>query len=95
MEKNKIELKFNDELTGLAGNPFGQTIYQKQIAPYFKPEQINVIVFPDHIEDVAISFIQGLFKDIYNQYGYDKLKNIIEIKAKDSFLEHKIWENIY
>ena len=95
MTTNMIKLSFNNALTGLAGNPFGQSIYQKQVAPYLNPDQINIIAFPENIEDVAISFIQGLFKDIINQYGYEKVKQMIDIEAKDPFSKKKIWDKLY
>lgn len=95
MEKNYIELSFNKTLTGLAGNPFGQFIYKEQVAPKLRTDTMNVIVFPKQIEDIAISFIQGFFKEIMNEYGYDRLREMIEVQAGSEFVVNKIWENIY
>lgn len=95
MRTNEIVLQFNKSITGLAGNPYGQSVYKSQVAPFFSANEKNVIVFPDYIEDVAISFIQGFFKFLVNDYGYEKLHDLIEIKAHDEFLVRKIWENVY
>lgn len=95
MEKNYIELTFKKTLSGLAGNPFGQSIYDQQVSPKMQIDKLNVIVFPEHIEDVAISFIQGFFKKLMNEYGIERLRGMVDIEARDDFVVSKIWENIY
>ena len=95
MNKNRINLKFKTSITGLAGNPFGQSVYKEQVAPKILHDEKNVIVFPEQIEDMAISFIQGFFKEIIDRYGYAKLREMIEVEAGNEFVVKKIWENIY
>ena len=92
---NQIELNFKKSITGLAGNPFGKSVYKEQVASKLNPDLENVIVFPDQIEDIAISFIQGFFTELGNKYSYDQIRRIIKIKAGSDFVEQKIWENIY
>lgn len=95
MTKNRINLKFKASITGLAGNPFGQSVYKEQVASKINPNERITIVFPEQVEDIAISFIQGFFKEIIDHYGYDKLREMIEVEAGNEFVVKKIWENIY
>lgn len=55
-----INLKFSGDLTRIAGNPFGRSIYKEQVEKYVDWKDINKIIFPDTINGVSISFVQGL-----------------------------------
>lgn len=80
---NTINLNFNDNtLTGLVGFPFGEKIYQEQVKNFFDINSKNNIIFPDQIERIAISFIQGFTKELFEKYGRDKTIEKIEISGK-------------
>jgi len=81
--KNIVNLNFNDNtLTGLAGFPFGEEIYKEQVKNIFDINKENVIIFPEQIERVAISFVQGFTKELFEKYGRDKAIEKIEIQGK-------------
>ena len=54
---NKIELNFDKSLSGLAGNSYGVSEYNLQLKDKFDWNGMNVIIFPNHIEKICISFI--------------------------------------
>lgn len=76
----KIELKFKNSISRLAGNSYGQEIYNKQVRDIIDFSSKTIIVFPNYIEDIAISFVQGFTLGIF-----EKL-------SKDVFLDHFIIE---
>ena len=60
----KIELDFDRydrTLISLSGRKFGEKTYNDQVAPYIEKQEKVTLVFPDKIEVVASSFVQGLF----------------------------------
>lgn len=61
----RILLDFTKTISRLAGNPFGEAIYNKQVKDKIDFKNMNVIVIPENIEDIAISFVQGFTKQIF------------------------------
>lgn len=94
MRDNVIELKFDKTISGLAGNDFGYEEFKKQIRDKFNYEANNIIVFPDTIQKVAISFIQGMFKDILEKIDKNIVENYITIQSSSEQLTKKIVDNI-
>lgn len=92
--ENKIVLKFDKSTTRLAGNPYGKSVFRKQVSDKIDYGKINTIIFPDHIEKVASSFTQGLFSEIINEVGYEGFNDVIMIKAKSPELEKRIYEDL-
>jgi hypothetical protein len=79
----KIELKFDKSLNRIAGNAYGQEIYQKQVENIIDFTGMNVIVFPQYIEDIAISFVQGFTLKIFEKIGRDAFLDHISIDANE------------
>ena len=89
-----IELKFDNTISGLAGNDYGYEEYKKQIMGKFNFENINTIIFPSQIQKVAISFIQGMFRDILEKIDKNQIDKYIIIKSSSDQLTKKIIDNI-
>ncbi len=86
--KKEIKLFFKDKtITGLAGFPYGQEIYDEQVKNVFEVEKKNIIIFPEQIERVAISFFQGFTKELLEAYGKEKMLNMIEIKGNEKVVK--------
>ena len=85
-----IELEFENTLTNLADFRFGGEIFRKQIKKKISKDEKNVIVFPDQIEDIAISFIQGMYDGIIKTIGKENAMSKVEIKTKTQELTQKI-----
>lgn len=81
---NIIELRIDKTLTMLVGNDFGRTICESQINPNVDNNQENVIVIPETVNSVAISFIEGLLKALSNQVKRDEFYKYFSIKATAS-----------
>lgn len=94
MNENRIELNFDKMIVGLAGNDFGYEEYKKQIKDEFDYKSKNIIVFPDNIKKVAISFIQGMFRDILEKIDKNNIEEYVTIISSSEQLTNKIISNI-
>lgn len=91
-----IELKFDKTVSGLSGYPFAKSEYQKQVKEkYTNYSEKLVIVFPDNIEKVASSFVQGFFEDLVNEIGYEGIEKNVTIKSKNDKLAQLIFERLF
>lgn len=91
---NKICLHFDKTLTRLAGNQYGETVYNEQVKNRIKWNEQNEIVFPQEIDRVAISFIQGFAKEILKKIDKTDVEKLLIFKASSNELENKILDNI-
>ena len=94
MENNIIELKFDKTISGLAGNDYGYEEYKKQIKDKFNYDKKNIIIFPEQIKKVAISFVQGMFNDILKEIDKNEIEEYVIIKSSSDQLTKRIWNNI-
>lgn len=94
MKNNIIELKFERTIAGLAGNDYGYEEYKKQIRDKFDYNKNNTIIFPEQIKKVAISFVQGMFRDILEKIDKSEIEKYITIESASEQLTKKILSNI-
>ena len=94
MENNIIKLNFDRTITGLAGNDYGYEEYKKQIKERFDYNKSNTIIFPEQIRKVAISFVQGMFREILEQIDKNDIEKYVTIKSSSKQLTDKILNNI-
>ena len=90
-----IELKVNSSLIALAGNPFGKKIFNDQVKPQLTEEKDYCIVFPNHIQKIASSFIEGFFSYWKNSIGIDGIAQHIQIIAVYPGLRESIIKNLF
>lgn len=91
----RIILKFGKADTALAGFEYGLSVFNEQVKEKIEGESEFEIVFPDQIELVASSFVQGFFADLIESVGLSEIRNNIVITAKDDDLTNKIKRYIY
>ena len=87
---NIIELTFDKTITNLAGNRYGNEVFVKQIEDNIDNTRLNVVIFPKQIEDIASSFIEGIYKNIGEKYGKTKAIEIMVLEARDEYAQEKI-----
>ena len=92
-EKNIIKLSFDKTLTYLAGNPFGVAEYHK-IKDKVDFNKINVFVFPDTIERIGTSFVQGFFSEIVEKVGIEHFREYVLIESVHEKVKDKILNNL-
>ena len=91
---NRIELKFDKTLTGLAGYDFGAETYSIQVEGKISYDNKITIVFPDNIQRIASSFIQGFFEKIVENIGIVGVEKNIDIKSSKKDMKETIIQNL-
>lgn len=88
---NSIYLNFDQTITRITGNKYGSIIYNEQIKPNIKD---NEIVFPENIKAIGISFVRGMMSEEMIKYGKQGLFEHFKFKCNNESLEQKIIECI-
>lgn len=91
---NRILLSFDKTVSKLAGNSYGRSVYENQVKSKLDRNSENTIIFPDYIEDVAISFVQGFFSEVVSEVGVKDLFDFIQIESKYPDLIQKVKDSI-
>lgn len=91
----KIALKFKKDITGLAGYPYGEKIYNDQVKDNINFDEDIIIEFPDNIERIASSFVQGFFSDIVSEIGLEGVEKKVKIITKNPKLTQSVYDNLY
>lgn len=91
---NRFELKFEKSMTCIAGYEYGEQVFSEQIKGDISYDKKITIVFPERIVRVASSFVQGLFKEIIDNIGYEGIEENVEIITGDEKLTKQIRSRI-
>ena len=91
---NRIILQFEKTMTNLAGDRMGNKVYKEKVAPELDENSTNVVVFPSVIEDIASSFIEGMYKELGEKYGKGAARQIMILEAENEETNEKIKESI-
>ena len=91
---NVVNLKFDKSLVALAGNPYGKSIFVNQVKGKYDLEDGIVICFPENIEKVASSFVQGFFSEWLNSEGLNEIREKVTIHSFSEKLSQSIMENL-
>ena len=89
-----IKLQFDKTLSGLAGYEYGKQIYNEQVKYKIDFKQNICIEFPDNIQRIASSFVQGFFEEIIANAGISSVGNTIDIKCVNNELRQSIIDNL-
>lgn len=83
---SKVNLVFDRNIIYLGGEQLGRMVYNEQVRNNidFSDNKI-VIVFPEHVQQLTSSFVQGFFYEIKNKLGLEGIqkKVFIEDGGKD------------
>lgn len=90
----KIILNFEKSLMGLAGYQFGIKTYQEQVKNKIQFDDEIVIVFPENIQRIASSFIQGFFEDVVKEIGISGIEERVSIISSKKNMKESIISNL-
>lgn len=94
MNKN-ILLKFDEDITRLAGYPYGKSVYEKQVKDNIDFDEVSVITFPPQIVAIASSFVQGFFEEIVTKVGILGIGDRVIIQTGSENLTKSIFDNLF
>lgn len=92
--ENKIILTFTNSISRLAGNALGRQIYETQVKSNINYSEMNIIVMPATIEDVAISFVQGFTQEIFNKIQKDEFGKYFKVEGNQKVVD-KFMKSVY
>lgn len=82
--ENRIEIKGINSISRLSGNTYGQTIYTDQIEPQLNMSSKNILIFPNTVEGVAISFVEGILSKLPKEIPRKEFFKFFAIEGKDA-----------
>jgi hypothetical protein len=91
---NTFKLVFDKSITCIAGYEYGEEVFKKQVMNNISYDDTITIIFPERIVKVASSFIQGLFKEIINNIGYEGVEKKVIIKTGSEELTKQMMDRI-
>lgn len=91
---NTFRLEFDRTITKLAGNQLGKKIFRDQLQSKINYSDEILIIFPNNIDTIASSFIQGLFEDIVRNIGITGVENQVHVESDITNLKDIIVKNL-
>lgn len=90
MAENKVILTFKNDISSLAGYDYGVDIYDEQVRGKLSIKNDFEIVFPEHIQGIASSFVQGFFSEIVGEIGLLQTEKRAKIQASSQELADSV-----
>ena len=94
MANAQIELKFAKDVTSLAGYPYGEHTFNECVKDKINYGEEVTLIFPNHIERIASSFVQGFFSEIKCKIGIHGIEKYFKIMASSDRLIDSIFRNL-
>lgn len=91
---NNFELDLDKTVTKLAGNQLGRHIFREQLKREINYKNEITINFPERIDTIASSFIQGFFEEIIQNIGISGIESRVKINSSIPDLKKLILENL-
>lgn len=93
-KQNRIELKLNQTLDILTGNPYGVEVFNEQVKDKLIPGEVCTIVFPAFLNYVSSSFVQGFCSYLFDKFGRNNIYEILKFECDNKEVEEQIKEAI-
>ena len=95
MNNNTFEIKIKDKtITRLLGNPFGKEVFFNQVKTGINYQEKITIIFPEHVERLVSSFVQGFFEEIKRNIGINGIIDNVDIVSSIDGLKDEIVESL-
>jgi len=94
MNTNLIKLTFAKDVTRLAGYPYGEHIFVEQVKGKIDYSENATLIFPEHIEKIASSFVQGFFSEIKEKIGLQGIEDRFTLNTSSENLANSIMQNL-
>lgn len=93
--KITIELSFNENIRGLAGRELGLKTFNEQLKEKILLNDTSILIkFPDNIELVSSSFMEGLFSEILKNKGYKYVEKYFKVKTSSEHLNYDLMSKV-
>ncbi len=80
---NRIRLKVGKDNTRLSSFESGRLMFDEQIKDKIDYNVKNIMVFPQHVEDISISFVKGVMEEVWENIGLERLGKTIGAEGNE------------
>lgn len=91
---NHFVVELDKSVTKLAGYDLGVFIFESQIKNKINYMDNITIEFPERVDSIASSFIQGFFKELVEELGISGIENNVNIVSSISNCKEMFIENL-
>ena len=92
--ENVIKLDIKKSVTKLAGYTLGEQLYNNQVKDRISFDKEIVIEFPENIQDLASSFVQGFFYEFVEKIGIKGIDRQVNIISSKQDMKEQIIKNL-
>ena len=79
-----VKMNVDKDLRCLAGFEYGKHLWLQNVDKEYDGTEVIEVVFPEYIEALAVSFVQGFYTRPFNLVGKEKAIETIKIVHSDS-----------
>ena len=94
MKENEIYFNIPNDEYFLIGKQCGKEDRMKYLRKMLKDDTKNIIIIPDTVTHISISYINGLIGPEIKKYKPNELNNHIELKTNYASLEQNIQKSL-
>ncbi|MCL2572181.1 MAG: hypothetical protein FWE11_07225 [Defluviitaleaceae bacterium] len=94
MEKEKIMLEFENKYSKIGDFDYGKDIYEQQAKDRVVFDGENIIAFPDYVDFVSPSFIQGFIAVPIGNVGKENVLEYISFESPRSEVVKQIYNGL-
>lgn len=91
----EIKLKVRSDYSVLSGRDLGTSIYHESGLDSISVDEEVRLIFPDTVQSLSASFVQGLLANVFALKGKAKAKKEIHVKMENEELEEEFFNNFY
>lgn len=86
--------RYDKTLISLSGRRLGERTFNDQIESKLNEQDKIILNFPDKIEVVASSFVQGLLSKELEKIGLNAVKSKFDVKSNVPGFEKNFWGSL-
>lgn len=87
-------LEIDRTVTKLSGNKLGRSIYGQQVQPTVDFKSEMTFIFPEWIDFLASSFIQGFFYEIVKEIGIDGVESRVHVISQMPNIKEVVMQSL-
>lgn len=94
----EITLQFQDKSKpALSGDPQGEETFKTQVQPYLQEKDYSdgfKIIFPNHIEMIGSSFMQGFSREMIKKIGYKGVVSKVKFETQSETMSQELYDDL-
>lgn len=93
--EEKVKLPIEKGMTALSGFDYGNECFEKYVKDaYSANDDFIVVVIPEEVRRMGISFVQGFVSQIAKEYGVSNVIKHISVESQNQRIVDKFYNSI-